>query len=63
MCEVAKHCAGKNRFVVNARYREASIRACGVHLPAAVREMDAFNDDRYQRRTTDSGVRVFPIKA
>lgn len=62
MCGTAKHCAGKNRFIVNARYREASTRACGVHLACAVREMDKFNDDKYARRTIDSGVRVFPIK-
>lgn len=63
MCDTAKHCSGKNRFVVAARRREASTRACGIHLPTAVREMDGFNDERYKRRPTDNGVMVYPVKA
>jgi hypothetical protein len=59
MCEISKSCRNEDTFAVNARYREAQIHCCAVHLSQAVREMSEFKDDRYPKRSGHNGVRVF----
>lgn len=53
-------CPNASRWLVNARHREAQTSVCGVHLAQTVRELEAFSDSRYSRRTSDHGVMIYP---